>query len=193
MTATALAGELHLPLLTVQFHTLITKFMGETAAKLRLVFDAMQQSRGVYLFDEFDAIGTHRQSGHDVGEIRRVLNSFLVFLEQDNSGSIVICASNLENALDAALFRRFDDVLHYEKPNGQMSRRLIEARLAAFGPLWSQWKSVLGLCTGMSHADIVKACEDAAKEAVLSDRTTIKAEELRKALRHRRHPSQGDR
>jgi SpoVK/Ycf46/Vps4 family AAA+-type ATPase len=113
MTAAALAGELHLPLLTVQFHTLITKFMGETAAKLRLVFDAMKQSRGVYLFDEFDAIGAHRHSGQDVGEIRRVLNSFLVFLEQDDSMGLIIAATNLEGALDSALFRRFDDTLRY--------------------------------------------------------------------------------
>ena len=79
MTAATLASELHLPLLTVQFHILITKFMGETAAKLRVIFESMKESRGVYLFDEFDAIGAHRHTGQDVGEIRRVLNSFLVF------------------------------------------------------------------------------------------------------------------
>lgn len=74
MTAATIAGELNLPLLTVQFHILITKFMGETAAKLRIIFESMKQTRGVYLFDEFDAIGVHRNSGQDVGEIRRVLN-----------------------------------------------------------------------------------------------------------------------
>jgi SpoVK/Ycf46/Vps4 family AAA+-type ATPase len=99
MTAATLASELHLPLLTVQFHILITKFMGETAAKLRLIFESMKESRGVYLFDEFDAIGAHRHTGQDVGEIRRVLNSFLVFLEQDESMSIIIAASNLEDVL----------------------------------------------------------------------------------------------
>lgn len=77
MTAMALAGELKLPLLSVQLHGLITKFMGETAAKLHLVFDAMNETRGLYLFDEFDAIGSNRGAKNDVGEIRRVLNSFL--------------------------------------------------------------------------------------------------------------------
>ena len=99
MTASALAGELGLPLLVVQLHGLITKFMGETAAKLRLIFDAMEQTRGVYLFDEFDAIGGNRDLPNDVGEIRRVLNSFLQFLEQDQSDSLVIAATN--HAADA--------------------------------------------------------------------------------------------
>lgn len=188
MTAAALAGELHLPLLTVQFHTLITKFMGETAAKLRLVFDAMMKSRGVYLFDEFDAIGAQRQGGHDVGEIRRVLNSFLIFLEQDQSGSLIISASNLEGALDPALFRRFDDVLRYGVPTGEMTRHLIESRLAAFDTSKLAWKSVLQVAEDMSPADIVKACEDAAKDAVLHDRRRVLSEDLKRAILHRHRP-----
>ena len=108
MTAAALAGELGLPLFTIQLDGLITKYMGETAAKLRLVFDAIQSTRGVYLFDEFDALGGERGSKNDVGEIRRVLNSFLQFLEQDHSDSIVLGATNHVGLLDRALFRRFD-------------------------------------------------------------------------------------
>ena len=77
MTASALAGELSLPLFTVVFESLITRFMGETASKLKLVFDAMAETRGVYFFDEFDAIGSRRAQSNDIGEIRRVLNSFL--------------------------------------------------------------------------------------------------------------------
>jgi SpoVK/Ycf46/Vps4 family AAA+-type ATPase len=75
MTASALAGELKLPLFSVQLHGLITKFMGETAAKLHMIFEAMTLTPGVYFFDEFDAIGTDRGAKNDVGEIRRVLNS----------------------------------------------------------------------------------------------------------------------
>lgn len=185
MTAAALASELHLPLLTVQFHTLITKFMGETAAKLRLIFDTMKRNRGVYLFDEFDAIGTQRHSGQDVGEIRRVLNSFLVFLEQDDSMSLIVAASNLEASLDAALFRRFDDVLRYEMPSKQMARRLIENRLAPFTIDRLSWTRIEQACQGLSHADITKACEDAAKEAILDDRGSIRSEDVLATLRQR--------
>lgn len=188
MTAAALAGELHLPLLTVQFHTLITKFMGETAAKLRLVFDAMKQTRGVYLFDEFDAIGAHRHSGQDVGEIRRVLNSFLVFLEQDDSMGLIIAATNLEAALDSALFRRFDDTLRYGLPSTPMARRLISNRLSTFDLKRLGWNSVLDAAKGMTPADIVKACEEAAKDAVLSDRHRVLAKDLKRALLQRKRP-----
>lgn len=189
MTAAALAGELHLPLLTVQFHTLITKFMGETAAKLRLVFDAIKQSRGVYLFDEFDAIGSHRHGGQDVGEIRRVLNSFLIFLEQDDSTSVIVAASNLEQSLDTALFRRFDDTLRYGLPMTNMARRLVENRLSLFDIRRLGWKSILGTAKGMPHADIVKACEEAAKDAVLDERRRILTSDLKRALSQRRRPN----
>lgn len=188
MTAAALAGELNLPLLTVQFHILITKFMGETAAKLRLIFESMKKSRGIYLFDEFDAIGTHRHTGQDVGEIRRVLNSFLVFLEEDNSMSIIIAATNLEAFLDNALFRRFDDTLRYNIPTSSMTRQLIKNRYSNFSMDRLNWNSILKAAENMTHADIVKACEDAAKEAVLDDREQILSSELEQALMQRRRP-----
>ncbi|MBN2377579.1 MAG: ATP-binding protein [Sedimentisphaerales bacterium] len=188
MTASALAGELELPLLTVQFHILITKFMGETAAKLRLIFESMKQSRGIYLFDEFDAIGAHRHTGQDVGEIRRVLNSFLVFLEQDDSMSIIIAATNLEDFLDNALFRRFDDTLRYNIPTPSMTRQLIENRFSNFSIVRLNWNLILESTKDMTHADIVKACEDAAKEAVLDERKKIISTELKQALTQRRRP-----
>ena len=129
MTAAALAGELGLPLFTIQIDGLITKYMGETAAKLRLVFDAIQSTRGVYLFDEFDALGGQRGGTNDVGEIRRVLNSFLQFLEMDDSDSLVICATNHVKLLDRALFRRFDAVLEYALPSKEIASQVMRARL----------------------------------------------------------------
>ena len=100
MTASALAGEFKLPLFSVQLHGLITKFMGETAAKLHVIFAAMTQTRGVYFFDEFDAIGADRGNRNDVGEIRRVLNSFLQFLEQDDSEEADFGGYELREMLD---------------------------------------------------------------------------------------------
>jgi len=117
MTASALAGELGLPLFVVRLDGLITKFMGETSTKLRLVFDAMNQTRGVYLFDEFDSIGSERGLGNDVGEIRRIVNSFLQMVEQDNSDSLIVAATNHVGLLDRALFRRFDDIIEFDLPD----------------------------------------------------------------------------
>jgi SpoVK/Ycf46/Vps4 family AAA+-type ATPase len=75
MTAAALAGELGLPLFSIRLDGLITKSMGETAAKLRLVFEAIQAKRGVYLFDKFDALNGERSAKNDVEVILRSCSS----------------------------------------------------------------------------------------------------------------------
>ena len=100
--------------------------MGETAAKLRQIFEATSKTRGIYFFDEFDAIGSQRGLTNDVGEIRRILNSFLQMLEQDRSHSLVIAATNHPGILDPALFRRFDDILHYDLPDKVQIAKLLE-------------------------------------------------------------------
>jgi SpoVK/Ycf46/Vps4 family AAA+-type ATPase len=186
MTASALAGELNLPLMSVQLHVVITKFMGETAAKLRLVFDQMAKTRGVYFFDEFDAIGGHRDQPNDVGEIRRVLNSFLQFIEQDDSDSLILAATNHAGMLDRALFRRFDDVVQYDPPTPALARELIENRLAVFGVKKLDWDQVVGAVDCLSYAEIVRACEDAARRSVLDDADGISTCSLLAALNEKR-------
>lgn len=186
MTARALAGELHLPLFIVRLDGLITKFMGETAAKLRLVFDAISETRGVYLFDEFDALGAQRATDNDVGEIRRVLNSFLQFLEADGTDSLIIGATNHSEILDKALFRRFDDVISYDLPKPEAIRRVIENRLAAFNTDELDWAAVLAVSEGLSQADITRACLEAAKTAVLSDTEQVSSTNLLDAIGGRR-------
>jgi SpoVK/Ycf46/Vps4 family AAA+-type ATPase len=189
MTAAALAGELGLPLFSIQLDGLITKFMGETAAKLRLVFDAIQSTRGVYLFDEFDALGGERGSKNEVGEIRRVLNSFLQFLEQDDSDSLVLGATNHVALLDRALFRRFDAVLEYALPTRDIAVSVMHVRLSLLETANVNWEQVAKAADGLSHAEITMACEQAAKNAILDHTTILRDAELVAALqdRHRTH------
>lgn len=182
MTAATLAGECQLPLMFVQLHSLITKYMGETAAKLHVVFDAMAETRGVYLFDEFDAIGAARTAGNDVGEIRRVLNSFLQFMERDDSDSVIVAATNFVGMLDEALFRRFDDVLQYGLPDAAAIRALIENRLSGFSPSGFRWRGVTAAAKGLSHAEVARACDDAARSAVLAETRVIEEKGIIEAL-----------
>jgi SpoVK/Ycf46/Vps4 family AAA+-type ATPase len=186
MTAAALAGELGVPLFTIQLDGLITKFMGETAAKLRVVFDAVQSTRGVYLFDEFDALGGERGATNDVGEIRRVLNSFLQFIEQDDSDSLIIGATNHAKLLDRALFRRFDAVLEYALPTGEIATTVMKARLALLDTSKINWARAVKAAEGLSHAEIAHACEQAAKNAILEHTTAVRDAELVQALEERR-------
>ncbi len=174
MTAAALAGELGLPLFSIRLDGLITKYMGETAAKLWLVFDAIQSTRGVYLFDEFDALGGERGSKNDVGEIRRVLNSFLQFLEQDDSDSVVLGATNHVGLLDRALFRRFDAVLEYALPTEDIATCVMRGRLALLDTNNIEWHAAAKAAEGLSHAEIAMACDQAAKDAILDHTTSFK-------------------
>lgn len=183
MTASALAGELHLPLFTIVLDGLITKFMGETAGKLRLVFDAIQATRGVF-FDEFDPIGARRGERHDVGEIQRVLNSFLQFLEQDDSQSLTIVATNHPELLDKALFRRFDDVIEYTVPDRSLIEALLRARLDRFDTRGLAWKEAVSQAERLSPAEITRAADDAAKNIILRGGN---ASPRRPSLRRRRN------
>jgi SpoVK/Ycf46/Vps4 family AAA+-type ATPase len=186
MTAAALAGDLGLPLFSIQLDGLITKYMGETAAKLRLVFDAIQSTRGVYFFDEFDALGGERGGKNDVGEIRRVLNSFLQFLEQDDSDSLVLGATNHVGLLDRALFRRFDAVLEYALPTAEIATRVMQGRLSLLDTSEIDWAAAAKDAEGLSHAEIAMACEHAAKNAILDHTTAVRGAELATALHERR-------
>ncbi|MEI7451094.1 MAG: ATP-binding protein [Desulfomonile sp.] len=185
MTARVLARELQLPLHTIQVDRLVTKFMGETSAKLRQIFDQIQKEHGVYLFDEFDAIGGERSMDNDVGEMRRVLNAFLQFIEQDTSDSLIVAATNNPRLLDNALFRRFDDALYYDAPQTEDRNRLIENVLGTFLSARFGWSKVLSESEGLSHAEIDQACLDAVKNAILSDRTKITASQLLQTLKER--------
>lgn len=169
LTALIIASELSLPLYTVQMDKLVTKFMGETSAKLRQIFDSIESTVGVYLFDEFDAIGADRSLDNEVGEMRRILNSFLQFIEQDDSESIIVAATNNQKLLDQALFRRFDDVLHYTLPTSKEIKRLFEYKIKAYDNYFIISKEMIKVAEGLSHAEIARVCDDAIKNSILSD------------------------
>jgi SpoVK/Ycf46/Vps4 family AAA+-type ATPase len=186
MTASALAGELGIPLYIVRFDSLITKFMGETAAKLRQIFDAIRDTRGIYFFDEFDAIGSQRSLQNDVGEIRRVLNSFLQMIEQDQSNSLIIAATNHPEILDYALFRRFDDVIEYGLPNQEQIQAVLKNRLANFSKSIRSWDKLCATAEGLSYAELARAADDAIKNAIIQDRTEVAIKDVERHLTERK-------
>lgn len=185
MTAAAIAGELGMPLFTIQLDGVITKFMGETAAKLRLIFNAMHKARGVYFFDEVDALATRRGSDNDIGEARRMLNSFLMLLDEDASSSIVVAATNHRTLLDPAIFRRFHGVFGYALPSAQEARQVLRNHLLQFDRDALDWTTVDAAAQDLSHADLTVAADDAARDAVLDRDGRIDTELLVVALRDR--------
>ena len=178
LTAQVLAHELRLTLHTIQVDKLVTKFMGETSAKLRQIFELIREEKGVYLFDEFDAIGGERSLDNDVGEMRRVLNAFLQFIEHDVSDSLIVAASNSPKLLDRALFRRFDDILYYDLPDYGARKHLIQNVLGSFLPPGFPWKKIVRESEGLSHAEVDYSCRDTIKQAILDDKNIVSGDIL---------------
>lgn len=187
MTSQAIAGELGIAVYIIRLDGLMSKYMGESIAKLRLIFDAMQDHRAVYLFDEFDSIGSHRNQGQDVGEIKRVLNSFLINIEKDQSNSIIIAATNLPDSLDKALFRRFDDIIHYPLPDKEQIEAIIKKSFRGFK--FSQkvnYQELSNLAAGLNYSVIVKACEETIKEMILNEKDHLELSHLHQAIKKRK-------
>jgi len=186
MTAQALAGELGIPVFIMRLDGLISKFMGESIAKLRLIFDTMPDHRGVYLFDEFDSIGSHRNQIQDVGEIKRVLNSFLINIEKDQSNSIIIAATNMPEALDKALFRRFDDIITYPLPDKNEIIDTIKKNLSGFKFAERiNYQDLAKEAEGLNYSDIVRACEETIKEMILHGYKKLNKSDMVGALKKR--------
>ena len=169
----------------VRLDGLITKFMGETAAKLRQIFESTQHARGVYFFDEFDAIGSQRGLANDVGEIRRILNSFLQMIEQDESHSLIIGATNHPDMLDNALFRRFDDLLHYELPDEAHIASVLKSRLSRLAVKNISWKRLASKALGLSYAELTRSADEALKTALIERKNEIYEKDVCSALAER--------
>ena len=169
MSASVIANETGLPLYVVQLEKIVSRFLGSTSAKLAELFEAIGTHPGVYLFDEFDALGAERERDNEVGEMRRILNSFLKLIEQPLKRSILITATNDMKVLDKALFRRFDDVVQFALPTQTEVEILLQKRLdnrvAA--------KTVANLAKsfdGYSQAVVCAVCDDAIKTSILTNK-----------------------
>jgi SpoVK/Ycf46/Vps4 family AAA+-type ATPase len=136
MAAGALSREIGLPMFRVELHGVISQFLGETSSKLAKVFEHVRSMPAVYLFDEFDAIGAERSSlGSEAAgaEMRRVVNALLTFVEDDRSDSLIVAATNHDQMLDSAIFRRFDEIVAFALPTRDEVVALVSRSLSEFG------------------------------------------------------------
>lgn len=189
MAAEVLSSELSLELVVIRFDAVVSSFLGETAANMRKVFDFLEKGCFVALFDEFDAIGKTREDPAEHGELKRVINSFLQMMDGYRGKSILIAATNHERLLDKALWRRFEEVLLFEKPNMEQIRQLLVVKLRGVRyELPFDDRSFLNQFKGFSHADIERIVIRAIKAMVLKGReflTLDLVEEARQREEHR--------
>jgi SpoVK/Ycf46/Vps4 family AAA+-type ATPase len=180
--AEVFAAELSLPLVYVRFDAVVSSLLGETAANLRKVFEYSQRGRWIVFFDEFDAIGRSRDDTTEHGEIKRVLNSFLQIMDNFDGRSLVIAATNFEQVLDLAVWRRFDEVVRFERPGDAQLRLVIRKRLAPLDFQDSQIDELVKPLAGSSYADAERVCFDIRKSCVLRNDRRVGSQDLEDAI-----------
>jgi SpoVK/Ycf46/Vps4 family AAA+-type ATPase len=182
LAAAVLAGEMGLPLMTVRFDALFSRFLGATAVQLRAIFAEMPRRPGVYLFDEFDSVAKARGDSQDVGEMNRVVTAFLQLVDADMSGSILVAATNHVELLDRAVFRRFDVIVPFDQPTREQIADLLKLRLSTVGLSAEAAERLAGKATGWSFADVTRACDDAVRTMALDDREEVSESDVVLAL-----------
>ena len=169
LTAEAVASELGRPLAVVRTDSVVSSFLGETAANLRKVFDFAASSPMVVLFDEFDAVGKEREDASEHGELRRVVNAVLQMLDSYDGRSLIVAATNHEGMLDSAVWRRFEEVLFLKPPTAAELRRLLAVKLRGVRREFGIGEVVnRGWFKGAAHADVERIVRRAVKEMVLA-------------------------
>jgi len=183
MSAERIAWNLGLPFLKVRFDTIISSFLGETASNLSTLFEGIKDYPCVLLLDEFDIVGKTRTNSQDIGEMHRIVNILLTLLEEYNSKGILIATTNLENVLDQALFRRFDDIIEIPKPSKEEILRLAKLTLSSIEKSNNiDWDFLANKMNGFSAAIVVKIVNDAAKVAIINGAKLIEQHHIEKSL-----------
>ncbi len=181
-TAEAIAAELGLPLAYIRFDSVVSSLLGETASNLRKVFEYIHEDTWVILFDEFDAIGRSRDDATEHGEIKRVVNSFLQMLDNFHGRCLLVAATNFEQALDPALWRRFDEIVRFERPTLGQIENLMQKRLSLVSNSKVSTKRYVAQLEGSTFGDIERITTDVLKSCALDGRTRLQAEDIKKAL-----------
>lgn len=186
LCAEVLAYELGVPLLYARFDAIVSSFLGETSSNLRRVFEFAQRSPSVLFFDEFDAIGKRRDDPEEVGELKRVVSSFLQILDSYPRDRLLIAATNHQGLLDEALWRRFDEVLHFPKPTASQLQQLMQLRLRGVRKRGVDLAAVAEKMQGFTFADAERVCQEAAKALVLARQRELTQELLEAELAEQR-------
>lgn len=183
LTAKVLSSVLGIPLIYVNLTAIFSSYLGETATNLKKVFDYIERREWVVLFDEFDAIARDRNTPNEHGEVKRLVNSLLQLIDNSNSKSLFIAATNHEFLLDKAVWRRFDEVLFFAKPNLELRISLFAQYLSRIRYSGINLKNLASSLEDITGADIERICIDAIKSAILRGDRTLNKDELDFAVR----------
>ena len=189
LAAQLLAWNLGITFCKVRFDALISSYLGETSKNLRSLFDYIAQNKVLLFFDEFDSIAASRKDNGEVREIIRVTNMFLQLLDEFVPGdSLIVAATNLNESLDLAVWRRFDYTLHITRPQRDQVYQLVKMYLRRFSEFIDSvqigdFVDILYSNPNLSAADVKKIVESAAKATILRNDDTLIADNLRAEIK----------
>ena len=182
LTAEVVATELNLPLALIRIDSVVSSYLGETAGNLRKVFDFIDSTPMVALFDEFDALGKERADTSEHGELKRVVNAVLQMLDAYQGKSLIIAATNHEGMLDSAIWRRFEEVLIFGLPTQAQLAQLLTIKLRGVRRDFElEDKRVLPYFAEMSHADVERVLRHAIKDMILKGQEFLQLRHIEKA------------
>lgn len=183
MCAHVFASELRLPLYHVKIDQIISSYLGETASNIRKVFELAQHQPSVLFLDEFDSLARSRAYDDEHNELRRVVNSLLVFIDRIVPKGFIIAATNFHDALDSAVWRRFDEVVWLEWPDRRQVKKYLDHRLKNFATEFVPRDFACDF-EGRSFADIDRVCVGAVKTCLLNGRVVVSRTDFKTALQN---------
>ncbi|MGA5876595.1 AAA family ATPase [Streptomyces cellulosae] len=175
-TAEALAYALGIPLVRVRLSAVVSSYLGQTARHLERILEYSESGRWVVSFDEIDMFAGEREDS-DHGEMRRVSTVLLQQLEEYKADNLVIATTNHATAIDAAMWRRFDEILTYRNPTQTQIASLLEIKLRKFAYKINKEQTSRAL-SGMSHAEIESVCLDVMRKSVLAGAKSITTDDI---------------
>lgn len=183
MGAERIAWNTGLTLIKVRFDAMVSSYLGETATNLREVFETAAASPCLLFIDECDALAKSREDSQEVGEIKRVVNTFLQLLDEyEVSNGLLVAATNLTKFLDEAVWRRFDDAIEVPKPTEREIEVILKQTLASVEVGSIDWNSIIQKMINFSAAQVVRVAQDAAKRAILDREELVIQEHLEESI-----------
>lgn len=177
-----IAAQLELQLLTVRCDTLVSSLLGQTSRNLRRVFEYAEQRPCVLFLDEFDALASARGNERDVGELQRVVIALLQNIDALPDDTILIAATNHDQLLDPAVWRRFSFRVPMPKPDAEMRHALWKQMLGAYLPKGVDVDALVTASEGATGALIQQVCLDTKRHAVLKGLPEVDELELFRRL-----------
>ncbi len=164
-----LAKEIGLPLLVARLDSLISSYLGNTAKNIRYLFEYVEKTPCILFLDEFDALAKLRDDKNELGELKRVVNSLLQNIDLLNEGHILIAATNHEQLLDPAVWRRFDYQLNIKKPTFESRKNLIKLFLGVDKLNKMECEILAYVFKDLTGAQIEDICKSSLRESIIKE------------------------